>query len=149
MLSSKIKELIKIPYFKLKNYLLLKEYGKRYEEKEILENRYRVLKGTMYGYPDYDDAWLMYLSQNANIIFDVGCNMGKSAFIISQSDSLKNIFMIDPNPLSLSRASENLILNNMSENKMFICRFRLIHNLHSHIYLEIILYLLFQYHQIF
>ena len=39
MLSSKIKELIKIPYFKLKNYLLLKEYGKRYEEKEILENR--------------------------------------------------------------------------------------------------------------
>ena len=74
-------------------YLLLKEYGKKYEEKEILENRYRVLKGTMYGYPDYDDAWLMYLSQNANIIFDVGCHMGKSAFIISQSDSLKkNIY---------------------------------------------------------
>ena len=68
MLSSKIKKLIKIPYFKLKNYLLLKEYGKRYEEKEILENRYRVLKGTMYGYPDYDDAWLYYLSNNSSIV---------------------------------------------------------------------------------
>ena len=122
MLSSKIKELIKIPYFKLKNYLLLKEYGKRYEEKEILENRYRVLKGTMYGYPDYDDAWLYYLSNNSSIVFDVGCHMGKSALLISNANSLKLMVLIDPNPLALSKAAENLIINNIVEKAMFISK---------------------------
>ena len=118
----KLKKMFKIPYIKFLNYSLIHKETKRYDHVKFLGKSIKVLKGSFSLRSDYDDAWLMYLSQNANIIFDVGCHMGKSAFIISQSDSLKKIFMIDPNPLSLSRASENLILNNMSENKMFICK---------------------------
>ena len=122
----KLKKMFKIPYIKFLNYSLIHKETKRYDHVKFLGKSIKVLKGSFSLRSDYDDAWLMYLSQNANIIFDVGCHMGKSAFIISQSDSLKKIFMIDPNPLSLSRASENLILNNMSENKMLFVRLRII-----------------------
>ena len=48
--------------------------------------------------------------------------MGKSALLISQSKSLKKMVLIDPNPLSLSKAAENLIFNNVVQNAIFITK---------------------------
>ena len=69
---------------------------------------------------DYDDAWLLFLSSKAEIVFDVGCNVGQSSLLITHSNSLKKLILIEPNPLSLSMAAENLIMNNKSENVIFI-----------------------------
>jgi len=39
--------------------------------------------------PDYDDAWLLHLRLIAKVVIDIGCNVGYSSLLISQSKSIK------------------------------------------------------------
>ena len=73
--------------------------------------------------PDYDDAWILALGANARIVFDVGANIGKSAFLILYANKVEELFLIDPNPLALSIAAENMIRNNLSRHVRFISAF--------------------------
>lgn len=120
MIFSKIKKLLKILYIKYKSSSLSRLHNKKYEERSILGNKYKVIRGTLQSKSDYDEAWLSFLSQKANVVYDIGCHIGKSALIISQSESVKKLVLVDPNPLSLSVAAENLIINNLSQNAIFI-----------------------------
>ena len=120
MVISLIKKILKIPYIRSLNFILSRRENKKYDLIDILDNKYKVIKGTWPGKPDYDDAWLLLLSQRAKIVFDIGCHMGKSALIISQSQSVQKIVLVDPNPISLSIAAKNLIQNNLSSHSIFI-----------------------------
>ena len=95
------------------NYLLKGKFNNQYEFKKLLGKELQTLKGTISEKPDYDEAWLHALSKEVNIMFDVGCHWGKSALIATSSPLLGKIFLIDPNPLSLSKAAENLIMNDV------------------------------------
>ena len=116
----KIKKIFKTFYIRYKSYSISKMYNNKYEFISILDKRYKVLRGTFQSRPDYDDAWLSYLSQKANVVFDIGCHTGKSALLISCSKSIKKLILVDPNPLSLSMAAENLIINNLSQDAIFL-----------------------------
>jgi len=95
----------------------------KYRQETILEKNYYVLKGSIRKNPDYDDAWLFALAQDAEIIFDIGANIGQAALIMMHSNSIQKIFLVDPNPLALGQAANNLIFNHLSHNAHFICSF--------------------------
>jgi len=120
MIKKLIKRILKKPYLKFRNWKDEKKYNQKYESKVLLDKKYTVIRGSIRGNNDYDDAWLLYLSNKSQIIFDIGCNIGQSSILISHSKLLKKLFLVEPNPLSLSMASENLILNNLSDNVTFI-----------------------------
>ena len=107
--------MFKIPYIKFLNYSLIHKETKRYDHVKFLGKSIKVLKGSFSLRSDYDDAWLLYLSQNAEIVYDVGCNIGKSSLLISHSKTVNKIILVEPNPYSLSIAAENLIINDKSE----------------------------------
>ena len=48
------------------------------------------------------------IPQNS-LAIDIGSNVGYSTLLISQSENVNNIVVVEPNPLSLSIAAENLI----------------------------------------
>ena len=120
MIKNLIKRILKKPYIKFRNWKDEKKYNQKYESKVLLDKKYTVIRGSIRGNDDYDDAWLLYLSNKCQIVFDIGCNIGQSSILISHSKLLKKLFLVEPNPLSLSMASENLILNNLSDNVTFI-----------------------------
>lgn len=64
---------------------------------------------------DYDTGWSIELSKKANIIFDVGCNIGINSILFNQFSPAKKIYLFEPNPEALSVAVENSILNNFAE----------------------------------
>tara|TARA_Y100001958_G_C21245385_1_gene575053 strand:- start:481 stop:1320 length:840 start_codon:yes stop_codon:yes gene_type:complete len=64
---------------------------------------------------DYDTGWAIELSRDAEIIFDVGCNIGINAILFNQFSSMKRIYLFEPNPDALSLAVENSILNGFSK----------------------------------
>uniref|UniRef100_UPI0032B2F4AC hypothetical protein n=1 Tax=uncultured Neptuniibacter sp. TaxID=502143 RepID=UPI0032B2F4AC len=72
MVISLIKKILKIPYIRSLNFILSRRENKKYDLIDILDNKYKVIKGTWPGKPDYDDAWLLLLSQRAKIVFDIG-----------------------------------------------------------------------------
>jgi len=120
MIMTNFKKLIKKPYIKYINWKNTRLYNKKYEVKNILDKKYTIIKGCIRKESDYDEAWLLFLSSKSEIVFDVGCNIGQSSLLITHSNSLKKLVLIEPNPLSLSMAAENLIMNNKSENVKFI-----------------------------
>ena len=89
----------------------------------LLGKRYRVIKGTIRPKPDYDDAWLLALACEARIVFDVGSNIGQSALLFLHPGNVEEIILVDANPLALSQAAQNLILNGSSERARFVCAF--------------------------
>jgi FkbM family methyltransferase len=118
----RIKSIIKVPYLRLLNNFLAGKYSNHYETKIFLGKKIQSLKGTILEKADYDEAWLYALSQNTKIMFDVGCHWGKSALIATSSPTLEKIYLIDPNPLSLSKAAENLIMNDLISNAVLVSR---------------------------
>ena len=109
MVISLIKKILKIPYIRSLNFILSRRENKKYDLIDILDNKYKVIKGTWPGKPDYDDAWLLLLSQGAKIVFDIGCHMGKSALIISQSQSVQKIVLVEKNIYSYIALVDNLL----------------------------------------
>lgn len=96
---------------------------KKTEIKNILDKRYRVIQGTIRNKPDQDDAWLFALSSNNKNIYDIGSNIGQAAMIMLYHKDVENIVLVDPNPLALSKAAENLIVNSLSHKAKFINAF--------------------------
>ena len=64
---------------------------------------------------DYDTGWSIEISKKANVIFDVGCNIGINSILFNQFSSVNKIYLFEPNPGALSVAVENAILNNFAE----------------------------------
>ena len=122
MILRTFKKVLKAPYIKFIAYKLLRKQKNKYEKKIICGNKYKVIKNTFGSKNDYDDAWLLYLSQNAEIVYDVGCNIGKSSLLISHSKTVNKIILVEPNPYSLSIAAENLIINDKSSIAIFISK---------------------------
>ena len=120
MIITYIKKIINKSYYSYLYWKTNKLHNKKYVEKYILDKKYKFIQGSIREYNDYDDSWLLFLSSNAEIVFDVGCNIGQSSLLISYSNTLKKLLLIEPNPMALSIASENLIINNLSENAIFI-----------------------------
>ena len=117
-----IKKIFKKPYIQFQNWQNKKKYNQKYESKTLLGKEYTLVQGSFREENDYDDAWLLYLSYKSKIVFDIGCNTGQSSILISNSKFLKKLFLVEPNPLSLAIASENLIINNLSDNVTFIAK---------------------------
>ncbi len=61
---------------------------------------------------DTDDFWFNSLAQNSTILYDVGCNVGKTALIALTNDNMKQVVLVDTNPEALCLANNNLIHNN-------------------------------------
>ena len=91
--------------------------------KRILNKNYRVIEGTIRDKIDKDDAWLFALSAHHKNMFDIGANIGQSAMLMLYHRNIENIVLVDPNPEALSKAAENLILNNLSQKAKFIPAF--------------------------
>ncbi|HLO16669.1 MAG TPA: FkbM family methyltransferase [Anaerolineales bacterium] len=89
----------------------------------LLGQPYRLIKGTLRPKPDYDDAWLLALACDAQIVFDIGSNIGQSALLLLHPGRVQEIVLVDANPLALSQAAQNLILNGWSERARFVCAF--------------------------
>jgi len=92
-------------------------------EEDMLGKPYRVIKGTIRKNPDYDDAWLFALSREAKIIFDIGCNIGQSSLLMIHDNAIQKLLLVDPNPIALSQAAQNLIMNGYSTKACFVCAF--------------------------
>ena len=64
---------------------------------------------------DYETGWLMQLAQDAEIIFDVGCNIGQTSVLFHAFSQANKIYLFDPNPYALAVCAENAILNDFSD----------------------------------
>lgn len=93
------------------------------ESINFLGKPFRVVRGTIRKHPDYDDAWLLALAYHSRIVFDIGCNVGQTAFILLYPGVIERIIMIDANPDALTIAAKNLILNHLSHKAIFVCGF--------------------------
>ncbi len=98
-------------------------YKKVFEERQIQSKIYKVIKGTIRDHADKDDAWIFSLGANSKVIFDVGSNIGQSAILFLHHPSVERILLVDPNPVALGAAAENLMMNNLSMKASFIPAF--------------------------
>ncbi|KAA3663535.1 MAG: FkbM family methyltransferase [Chloroflexi bacterium] len=89
----------------------------------LLNKQLNVIKGTIPPDPDYDTAWSLAMAHHAKIVFDVGANIGQSALTILCVPTVEKIVLIDPNPRALGQAAENLFLNNLANNAIFVPAF--------------------------
>lgn len=106
---------------KVRGQLLRLRPAKRVET--MLSNSYLVHRGTLAGGPDYDGAWMLACANHAEVVLDVGANIGKSAFLFLQSPTVRELVLIDANPLALSMAADNLITNHLSMKLRFVTAF--------------------------
>lgn len=97
----------------------IKEYLKRKGIKIRIPKHQTFLNKKFFLYGkitlDYDTGWSIELSKKANIIFDVGCNIGINSILFNQFSLAKKIYLFEPNPDALSVAVENSILNSFAE----------------------------------
>lgn len=113
-------------FIKSKLIRLFEKYGfvrKKLVKRSILDKSFNVISGTITDYVDNDDAWLFALAGRHKYIFDIGCNIGQSAILMFYHDTIENMVLVDPNPNALSKAAENMILNNLTHKTRFICAF--------------------------
>src|SRR5690606_6188274 len=88
------------------------------QEVSIGGSQLRVYKGTFRGI-DKDEAWYAYLVKDANVIFDIGANVGWTALLACVYGKPNRIVLVDPNPMALTFAAGNLIINDFSEDCVF------------------------------
>ena len=98
-------------------------YYRQVEYVKFLGKELKVIKGTIRKTHDKDDAWLFDLAKHHSNIMDVGCNIGQAAMLMLCNDSVKKIALVDPNPLALAWAAENLIMNSFSDKAHFVPAF--------------------------
>lgn len=72
---------------------------------------------------DKDDGWLSYLVKDTEVFFDVGANMGWTAILANVFGTPDRLVLIDPNPLALTYASGNMIINDFSSRCTFVKSF--------------------------
>ena len=114
-------------------YLKWYLFYKYWDKKHIIEfqNGY---KSYVYPYPDHDAGEANLFTRNVDFIdnqfirknlkqgdfiVDAGCNVGNRTWVLA--DIIGGALLIDPNPIAINRAIENLALNKLnSENFYFI-----------------------------
>ena len=79
----------------------------------LFERTYLVRAQTIRTTSDKDDGWLFACSSLAHRIFDIGTNIGQAAILELLPDSVDHVLLVDPNPMALSIAAENLIVNGL------------------------------------
>jgi FkbM family methyltransferase len=89
----------------------------------LLDRELTVHEGSVRTPPDYDDAWILACALHAEVVFDVGCNIGQAAILMLQSPSIKHAVLIDANPRALVLAASNLIRNRLSARVHFVQAF--------------------------
>lgn len=94
--------------------------GTRIVEEELGGRKFRVQKGTIRKLPDMDDAWYACLAGRAKVILDIGSNVGYDALIAFAYGKPHRIVLVDPNPLALSVAAQNMIMNGYSRKCQFV-----------------------------
>lgn len=92
---------------------------REYLDLSVAGRNLRVLRGTVRPKVDKDDAWFATLSAKANVIFDIGANVGYTALLANLYGRPRSIVLIDANVDALGTALRNLAMNNMAVN----CRF--------------------------
>ncbi|MDX2091171.1 MAG: FkbM family methyltransferase [Kofleriaceae bacterium] len=79
--------------------------------------------GTIRPETDYDDAWLYACLRHAEVVFDVGANVGGSALLGLLCSNIKQMVLIEANAEALSVAAQNLIRNQLSSRARFVGAF--------------------------
>lgn len=87
-------------------------------ESSIAGKPVKCLKGTISKRVDQDDAWFYHLTGKVASYYDIGANVGYTA-LLGLMQGEKQILLVDPNPLALSRATKNLIINNVGRKVNF------------------------------
>jgi FkbM family methyltransferase len=100
-------------------YFELFKSGDQLAEAKLAGKTLTVVKGTFRDKTDQDDAWYFELTKHSTHVFDIGANVGYTGLLAAVNEKTQSILLVDPNPLALSWAAKNLILNNF-EHK---CRF--------------------------
>jgi len=88
----------------------------------FLEHEYVVRNGVVDD-GDYDDAWIHALARHSTIVFDVGSNIGQSAFNILHAPDVQTVVLIDPSSLALTVAADTLIRNQFGHRIRFVNAF--------------------------
>lgn len=96
---------------------------KRIIARHFLGKNYRVVEGTFRDTPEKDESWLFNVAKYHKVIFDIGANIGQSAFLMLYHETVEKIVLVDPNPEALALAAENLIMNGLSPKAYFIPAF--------------------------
>jgi FkbM family methyltransferase len=91
--------------------------------RQILGREFIVRDGAIRIELDYDDAWLLACALHAEVVFDIGANIGYSALLSLLSESVKRILLVEANPEALSVAAENLIRNQLAARAQFVSAF--------------------------
>lgn len=94
----------------------------RVESLRINSKCLTVYSGT-FNKVDKDDAWLAFLLRDTNIFFDVGANVGWVSLLAHVYGTPSRVVLIDPNPLALTLAAGNLIMNDFSSNATLVKSF--------------------------
>jgi FkbM family methyltransferase len=72
---------------------------------------------------DKDDAWLAFLMKDCKVFFDIGANIGWTALLANIYGRPQYVVLVEPNPMALTRAAGNLIMNDFALNATFIKAF--------------------------
>lgn len=96
---------------------------KRIVTRYFLGKNFRVIEGTFRDTPEKDESWLFNIAKYHKVIFDIGANIGQSAFLMLYHETVEKIVLVDPNPEALALAAENLIINGLSPKAHFIPAF--------------------------
>ena len=94
-----------------------------WEEATIFDRIFVTREGTIRKEADKDDGWLFACASSSIRIFDIGANIGQSAFLELYPESVQQVLLVDPNPMALSIAAENLIMNRLINRVNFECAF--------------------------
>lgn len=94
-----------------------------HQEETLLGQQVQTTRGVIRNIPDYDDAWFYELSKSSETIFDIGASIGFTGLLSAMCPTTKKILLVDPNPLALSIAAKNLIMNNLAHKCLFYSGF--------------------------
>jgi len=90
----------------------------------MVRNRELILRsGTYRVQADYDDAWLLACALRSKVVMDIGCNVGQASVIMSFSNAVNHVVLVDANPWALVIASENVLGNQLFNTTSFVCSF--------------------------
>ncbi|HLL21681.1 MAG TPA: FkbM family methyltransferase [Kofleriaceae bacterium] len=79
--------------------------------------------GTVPEVIDYDDAWVHACAQHAEVMFDVGANVGHAALMALLSPQIKQVVLVEANWEALAVAAENIIRNQLASRARFVGAF--------------------------
>lgn len=89
------------------------------EEVTFLGRGYSLRRGTV-DKGDYDDGWLHAVALISETVFDIGSNIGQSAFNMLNSATVKRVVLVDPSIRALTIAADSLIRSHLSERVVFV-----------------------------